>query len=283
MEPDVICFASTQAGDIFVHRHVPRDARGVVLFFHGLGGHGDTYTIREFCGTLASRHLAAYAWDMPHHGRSCSRGTEHHPMRPFVLRDERALLCDAHFFVTMVASLHPGLPMVLAGQSLGAGIVLRLASEWNEDVPLRGVLAINPIVSCPLMRWGATNAFWLASLWRMGKMVRHLPRGARKKIRSDPLVCRGVPTFARCAWRILDGTVYERISARVVMTIGTSDKIVTVRDVAGAVTRCDGTGRIGSSMKVFVGGSHELLWETDHVVWQVNAVVHTLFDRDLRP
>ncbi|MCF2527297.1 alpha/beta fold hydrolase [Yinghuangia soli] len=92
---------------------------GVVLFLHGLGEHGGLY------GPLAERLAAdgVELWAPDHIGHGLSDGTR------VLVESLDALADDAELILARIAEERPGVPLVLAGHSLGAAISLLLAGE----------------------------------------------------------------------------------------------------------------------------------------------------------
>src|SRR4051794_9534573 len=84
-------------------------ARYVALIAHGLGEHSGRYL--HVAAHLLEHGAVVYAPDHLSHGRSDGE--------PGLVRDIDVLVGDLHRLVTQIRKLHPELPLVLVGHSMG--------------------------------------------------------------------------------------------------------------------------------------------------------------------
>lgn len=110
---------------------------GVVQINHGLCEHAGRYG--PFACFLAERGFHVYAHDHRGHGATAASGA---PKGAFGPRPAaRNVLADALDVHRHISESHPGLPIILFGQSMGAMIVLALLAR--HSLPVAGIAAWN--------------------------------------------------------------------------------------------------------------------------------------------
>jgi alpha-beta hydrolase superfamily lysophospholipase len=92
---------------------IPENPRAVVLIVHGLSEHKGRYVRLQT--ELADAGFAAWAYDQRGFGKSSGGRTD--------LVDYHDLLLDLQKMIALVREIHPGLPLILMGHSLG-GLVM---------------------------------------------------------------------------------------------------------------------------------------------------------------
>ncbi|MBF0393581.1 MAG: alpha/beta hydrolase [Alphaproteobacteria bacterium] len=123
--------------------------QAVVVALHGFNDYSNSYdTVGPF---LSSRGLAVYAYDQ----RGFGRGPH-----PGYWPGGRALADDVAQVARLAATRHPGLPVYLLGESMGAAVII-LAMTGERPPPVAGVILSAPAV------WGRStmNVFQRAGLW----------------------------------------------------------------------------------------------------------------------
>jgi predicted alpha/beta-fold hydrolase len=131
--PEVVTLAD---GDRLVtHGTLPagwRPGHPVALLVHGLGGCHSSAYMRRVTVRLASQGVRVFRMDL----RGCGAGAA-------LARRFYTAACsdDVRTVLERLHSVHPGSPLLLAGFSLGGGIVLKLAGE-AADRPVSGLHAI---------------------------------------------------------------------------------------------------------------------------------------------
>jgi predicted alpha/beta-fold hydrolase len=148
----------------------------VTLLVHGLGGcHESGYMIR-IARRLAERGACAYRMDL----RGCGAGAG-------LAQRLYCAACsgDVRTALAWLHERHPDSPLLVAGFSLGAGIVLKMAGEAGDRPPARlcAVAAVAPPLDLPrcsamLARLPLYDAFF----------VRHLLAQVRRQHRLVPQV-----------------------------------------------------------------------------------------------
>lgn len=118
MEAEERTFAGSE-GSVFYRVWDPGDPRRIVVLVHGYAEHSGRYA--HVAETLAAEGAAVYAEDHLGHGRS---------------EGERALITDFEHVVDDLETLvglahadHPGLPVVMAGHSMGGLLSSRFAQR----------------------------------------------------------------------------------------------------------------------------------------------------------
>jgi len=140
--PDVVLRPRADAGadrerQLRVHHWpVSGEAKAVVATVHGLGDHGRALPYRLFAEALGGGGLAVVTCDLEGHGDV--------PPRRRGLARWTALLADVDALRAVCRERHPGLPVVLAGLSMGG--LLALDSACREPSSLVGVVAVSPPV-----------------------------------------------------------------------------------------------------------------------------------------
>lgn len=140
---------NTQNVDCLVHIWTPLDEssrpaspRGVVVIFHGMGGHGLFPTVRYLAELLVQYRYAVYSMDFCGHGQSY--GLRGYIESPQLLLNDGRLLCE------LARDDFPGWPFFLAGGSMGGSVALLLSLE----VPyVDGLILMAPMVSLPVASW----------------------------------------------------------------------------------------------------------------------------------
>lgn len=117
-----------------IHHHTWTPSVGpvaVVVFFHGLGEHLGLYD--TLAAALNAAGIELWALDHAGHGRSDGERV--------LVTDADALLDDAAHLVRLAGAARPGLPLVVAGHSLGATVALLLTGErLGGDGPPDGLI-----------------------------------------------------------------------------------------------------------------------------------------------
>ncbi len=170
-------------GKIHYGQWSPHEPEALVVFFHGLGEHIGSY--RPLFDALTGAGFAVWAHDHAGHGHSDGERV--------LIESVDDLLADAATLVALARDAHPGLPLVVAGHSLGATVATLLVGEDRlPDRPKALVLAGSSLV--PDASGGLVNL--LASgvdPWELrkdpGELTRH-PSYAQQ-IRDDPLTWQG--------------------------------------------------------------------------------------------
>jgi len=126
--------------------------RAIVVWIHGQGNWAGDFG--DLAGELAGSGLAFAAFDLRGHGRSGGdRG---------VIRDYGQLLSDVESFGRKLTVLHPGVPLVLAGHSLGGGLAIRAA--WQSQIPWVAMMAWAPWLKLGRSLWPLKPIIFLGSL-----------------------------------------------------------------------------------------------------------------------
>lgn len=107
--------------------------KAVILCIHGLGLENRAFT--PFARKMTDKNFTVYALDVRGFGAWQSQyGTQ-------TVDFDRALK-DISAVITMIKSIHPGVPVFLLGESMGGAIALRAASEFGSDMD--GVISSVP-------------------------------------------------------------------------------------------------------------------------------------------
>lgn len=153
-----------------VETQVPSDPRAEVILVHGLEGSGQSGYIRSMAQASLERGFTVHRFNM----RGCG-GTEKLAVMSYHAGQTSDLL-----FVLKERRRASGLPMILAGYSLGANVVLKLAGELGEDA--RGLLAGVCAVSAPIDLSACAHAIGLpGNFVYQNRFVARLKERIRRK------------------------------------------------------------------------------------------------------
>lgn len=182
-------------------RYQPKRPKAVVVWLHGITAHGgEGYRVgdRELAQTLMLQSCldvdcAVYALDLYGHGYS--EGLR------FFVHDYKDNLRDLHKLIDLAVKEHPGLPVLLCGESYGSTLSLHLAQSAKVDSVFMTapaiVLDLPPFIIYWFLR---CLAYWFP-LWIPFFMPNPLPP---ERVWRDPEV-RAFFTQPRRAEMYLDG------------------------------------------------------------------------------
>lgn len=161
-----------------------RAPRAVVLALHGMNDYSHFFA--EPGTYLAKRGIASYAYDQ--------RGFGQAP-HPGHWSSAAAMVADARAAVDLVAVRHPGVPVVLLGESMGGAVAMLAATD--PPAGLDGIILAAPAVwGRDAMPWWQRLALWLAYQVAPGWTPSGSGLGIRpsdniemlRKLSADPLV-----------------------------------------------------------------------------------------------
>jgi lysophospholipase len=109
---------------LFYRMLIPDKPRCVLILIHGAGQHSGQFL--EVGTVCWHQHIAFYAFDLRGFGKSS--GKRGH------VRSFYDYLRDLHRFIGWIKQIHPGVPVVLLGHSLGGTIVIRYGQEHQHSV-----------------------------------------------------------------------------------------------------------------------------------------------------
>ncbi len=116
--------ALSDRGERYCYAWLPPEPERVLILVHGYAEHAGRY--EEMAMHFAAHRFAVHAYDQAGHGRTPGP-------RGHVDRFER-LLDELAAFVERVRAEHPGLPIVLAGHSMGGLVTAATAAFRRPDV-----------------------------------------------------------------------------------------------------------------------------------------------------
>jgi alpha-beta hydrolase superfamily lysophospholipase len=281
---------------IFAAEWLPsgRPVRCVLHIQHGMAEHCLRY--RHFAEFLASLGVAVYAQDHRGHGQSVAAGET---LGYYADRDGwNLVLQDVRQLNRMASELHPGVPVVMFGHSMGSFIARAYAQRWGAS--LSGL-----IVSATGWRFGAiARAMGAVARWdarRIGartpsKLMAALAMGSfnlqffpartksdwlsRDKREVDAYVADRLCGYDCSAglWAdLFDGIVeFERQEAAgspavprrlpALLIAGTRDPVsMGGRGIKQLAERYRSAGLTDVEVKLYKGGRHELLNETNRL------------------
>lgn len=233
--------------------------KAVILGLHGFGDYRNAF--EEPAEIWSKAGFATYAYDQRGFGASPTRGR---------WPGTETLVEDAQAMAALLRAKHPGLPLYLAGESMGGAVALVAAD--------RGLAPDGLVLLAPALRSReAFGPLFSAGLWLAGHLVPWLPAGPTsidyqptdnpktlEKLRKDPLMLRqprldmgyGLVDLMDDACDAL-----ERLQVPYVMMHGLGDKIVPEGPVASAIKAMP--RRADSKLAFYKKGYHLLLRDKD--------------------
>jgi len=125
----------------------------VVIALHGFNDYSNFFNAPGIW--LASRGIASYAYDQRGFGGAPGRG---------YWPGTDALTDDLSTLTTLVHARHPGVPVYLLGESMGAAVVMVASARLAAASDIRGVILSAPAVwGRTTMPWYQTSALWLSA------------------------------------------------------------------------------------------------------------------------
>lgn len=159
--------------------------RAVLIAVHGMNDYSNFF--HEQGQSLARHGIISYAYDQ--------RGFGAAP-HPGLWSSDQAMADDLRAITHLLADAHPGLPLVIFGESMG-GAVTMLAASQSPALPIQGVILSAPAVwGRDSMGWFKRSALWIsyhiAPGWTLtGKGLEIWPSDnidMLRKLSADPLV-----------------------------------------------------------------------------------------------
>lgn len=150
---------------------VPQNSKGVILYFHGNAG-----SLKDW-GHTAAQMTERTGWnvwivDYPGFGKSSGN----------LPKTEQPLIETARLLRNQISEIHPNLPVVLFGRSLGSGIATALAHEVHPaalilETPYLSIAKLGheiyPILPESFSRFHLDNERWLPTLGSTPILILH--------------------------------------------------------------------------------------------------------------
>ncbi|WP_030935948.1 alpha/beta hydrolase [Streptomyces sp. NRRL S-646] len=121
-------------GSIAVREWLRERPRYLALVVHGYGEHAGRY--EEVAGVLVEHGAAVFAPDHVGHGRSAGERV--------LVEDFEDVVGDVHLVAELARSVHPGVPVVLIGHSMGGLISARYAQRHGDG--LAALVLSGPVI-----------------------------------------------------------------------------------------------------------------------------------------
>lgn len=150
--------------EIFVHSWTVDKPRKVLLIAHGMAEHGARYS--ALAAFLNTQGIAVYALDHRGHGKSAQNDNEigHFTCNPEENGWEK-VIGDLHSVLTELSHLHPNIPLILFGHSMGSFISLGYTIRHGNA--LNGLI-LSGSNSSPALLYKMARTVVHFELWRQG-------------------------------------------------------------------------------------------------------------------
>jgi alpha-beta hydrolase superfamily lysophospholipase len=252
-------------GTIHYGRWEPPQSRALVAFFHGLGEHIGLY--HPFAAALNAAGIAVWASDHAGHGRSAGERV--------LVTSVDALVDDAATLISLARQAHPGLPLVVAGHSLGALVSVLLVAE--RAVPATGLVLAGSSLVVEGESWLLKVLADGADPWELRRDPIEMTRDEAyaRRLREDPLTWQGglrwetIGALGTVATRI--PAILEKLTVPVLFVHGAEDDMAPVAGVRRAVELLP-----DARAEIFPEDRHNILNEIDRD--QVYRVVVDFID-----
>ncbi|WP_170920878.1 alpha/beta hydrolase [Enhydrobacter aerosaccus] len=238
------------------------EPRAVILGLHGFGDYRNAF--EEPAKTWSSAGIATYAYDQRGFGASPTRarwpGTD-------------TLVADAEAVATLLRERHPGVPLYIAGESMGGAVALVAA---DQGLPADGLILLAPAVRSRK----SLGQVVTAGVWFFTHTIPWMPLGPTsidfqptdnpktiEKLQKDPLMLRN-PRFDMGAGLLdlMDAAcaAAENVQIPYILLHGLGDRIVPsgpVRETIELMPK-----RPDSKLAFYKRGYHLLLRDKEGVV-----------------
>jgi len=248
--------------------------RGVVAIVPGFNSHSGYYA--WVADRLVATGLAVYAIDL--RGRGESEGER------FYVQQFEDYVNDVHEFVTSARAQEPGLPIYLLGHSAGGVVSCLYAIEHQHE--LAGLICESFAFKIPAPDFALAVFKGLAHIAPHAHIL-HLKNEDFSRdpaivaaMNEDTLIDNEKQSVDTLAAMVLADELLERSFASMTLPVlilhGTDDKATKP---SGSQQFFDTVGSIDKTLKLYEGGYHDLLNDTDRE--QVMADVSTWIERQL--
>jgi alpha-beta hydrolase superfamily lysophospholipase len=225
--------------------------RYVALLVHGYGEHAGRYD--EVAGVLTAHGAAVYGPDHTGHGRSAGERV--------VVEDFEDVVSDVHAVADLARAAHPGLPLVMAGHSMGGLIAARYAQRYGDELtalvlsgPVIGawelpgrLLALEEIPDTPISPAALSRDPAVGAAYAADPLVWH-----------GPMKRPTVEAFARTLETVAKGGDVGLLP--VLWLHGDDDRLVPLAGSRVGVEQLSG-GRL--TERIYPGARHEVFHETN--------------------
>jgi alpha-beta hydrolase superfamily lysophospholipase len=234
----------------------------VILGLHGFGDYRDAF--EKPARTWSTAGIATYAYDQRGFGASPTRGR---------WPGTETLVDDALAMARLLSEKYPGVPLYVAGESMGGAVAL-VAAE-------RGLQSDGLILLAPALRSRDTfGPMFSGGLWLLGHLIPWIPAGPTsidfqptddpaelEKLRKDPLMLR--QPRLDMGYGLVDlmdaaREACEHIDEPYIMLHGLGDKIVPEGPVRSAIKVMP--RRTDSKLAFYKKGYHLLLRDKESPV-----------------
>ncbi len=241
------------------------EAKVVVLALHGFNDYGSAWA--EPAAWWARQGVVTYALDQRGFGEAPDPG---------IWGGSDAMVHDVQEVAAALRRAHPGLPLFLLGESMGAAVAMVATTSWLEGRPDGLVLSAPGVWGRETMPWIYRSALWVAAHampWNLatGRGIRVHPSDNIEMLRAlgrDPLVIKA--TRADAIWGLVDMmdaglAAASRINVPTLVLYGENDDIVPRQSVELMLRRFTAPFRLA----LYPDGYHLLFRDLrGEVVWR---------------
>lgn len=231
--------------------------RAVVVAVHGFNDYSRFF--ERPAAFLARRGVASYAYDQRGFGGAPRRG---------LWAGLDAYRRDLVEFTTVVRAAHPGIPVFLLGESMGAAVVITALSAAPAPAVHGAILVAPAIWARHTMPWYQRAALWLSAhtlpeLTVTGRSLKRIPTDNIEVLRElarDPRVIKETRIDAVYGLaNLMDAALAEAPSLQVPVLVlyGKRDQIIPKKPILRLLHKL--AGRNGVRIAIYPRGYHLLL------------------------
>jgi alpha-beta hydrolase superfamily lysophospholipase len=243
--------------------------RAAIIALHGFNDYSNFFD--ETGRWLVAEGVAGYAYDQRGFGAAPNRG---------LWPGEATLVADLKTAVAAVRARHPGVPVVVFGESMGAAVAM-LAVTDSEPAAVDGVILSAPAVwGRSSMPWYQTTALWIAAYtfpWGtltgrgLGIQASDNLDGLRA-LGRDPMVIKETRVDAIYGLvNLMDRAMAAapRLESRILLLYGAQDQLIPPGAIRELVDRLPAEARPRQRLALYANGYHLLLMDTQReTVWR---------------
>jgi len=233
----------------------PQEPRAVILALHGYNDYGNSFALPA--ELWAGQGIATYAYDQRGFGQS---------EEPGLWPGSATLVADAISATALIAQRHPGVPLVLLGDSMGGAVTALTIVQGPPAEVVAAVLVAPAVWGLDTMPWPWRASLWLTAhvfpgMTLSGSNLEIWPSDNIEMLRalgSDPLVIKQSRADAVLGLvRLMDAGLASggTMPLPVLLVYGEQDQIVPREAMARYAEKLDGPVRIAT----YPEGFHMLL------------------------
>lgn len=262
-------FVTGSSAKLPVYRWLPahKPTKAVIVAVHGFNDYGRFFI--EAGNYFSEAGIVSYAYDQRGFGGAADRGR---------WASVQTYLKDLFDFTRLIRERHPGVPLYLLGESMGAAEVILAMTDDSRPEADGVILSAPAVLDWTTVPWYQKAGLWLAAqsvpwLRLTGENLHVVPSDNIEMLRAlhrDPLVIKGTQIGTLYGLTHLMTSAFEkarRMDTLALILYGERDEIVPKRSVYRMLSRLPPTRRWRAAF--YPNGYHLLLRDLGALkLWQ---------------